>query len=84
MGMSPITEPSGAIGEEPSVQMRLSEWSNRVYRFLMPPGSATLNFWFYGAAILLPFGWLLLLARVVPVRVLARSVRSRFDSSYRP
>jgi hypothetical protein len=41
------------------------------------------NLWLYGAAAVLPFGWVLLLAQVVPVRTLARSLRSRFDSFHR-
>lgn len=49
----------------------------------MPLENKTRNLWLYGAAAVLPFGWVLLLAQAVPVRTLARSLRSRFDSFHR-
>lgn len=33
------------------------------------------NFWLYSAALLLPFGWVFLLLRLEPVRLLVRSLR---------
>ncbi len=58
-------------------------WLDRAERLLMPLENKTRNLWLYGAAAVLPFGWVLLLAQAVPVRALARSLRSRFDSFHR-
>ncbi len=33
------------------------------------------NLWLFGAAVFLPFGWVFLLLRLEPVRLLVRSLR---------
>ena len=33
------------------------------------------NFWLFGAALFLPFGWVFLLLRLEPVRLFVRSLR---------
>jgi hypothetical protein len=33
------------------------------------------NLWLFGAALVLPFGWVFLLLRLEPVRLLVRSLR---------
>lgn len=58
-------------------------WLQRAERLLMSFRSKTGSIWLYGAAAVLPFGWVLLLAQAVPVRALTRSLRSRLDSSPR-
>lgn len=59
-------------------------WSDRVRHLLMPSQNRTRNIWLYGAAALLPFGWILLVAQAVPVRALTRSLRSHLDLFHRP
>lgn len=58
-------------------------WLERVERLLTPFRSKAGSIWLYGAAAVLPFGWVLLLAQAIPVRALTRSLRSRLDSSPR-